>query len=95
MSEKPRGRGDRGGLCGVAGEIIHPCLDLSLSTHSAVWEQSLSPDQTCRAEAQHTPQPHPPSPEDALSARGPAFLSTQRWSAWRQRCCWNPRAGPS
>lgn len=64
---------------------IHQCLYLSLSTHSAMWEQSVSPDQTSKAEEKYGPQL--PTPEEVLSVWGPALLSTQRRLAWRRRWC--------
>lgn len=64
----------------------------SLSTHSAVWEQSVSPDQTSKAEEKYTQQP--PTPKEVLSAWGPTFLSTRRRLARRQRWCLNLHADP-
>lgn len=55
----------------------------SLSTHSGVWEQSGSPDETSKAEGKYTPRP--PTPKEGLSVWGPTFLSTQRRLAWRQQ----------
>lgn len=64
----------------------------SLSTHSAVWEQSGSPDKTSKAEGKYTPQP--PSPKEGLSVWGPTFLSTQRRLARRQRWGLNLHSDP-
>lgn len=61
-------------------------------THTAVWEQSVSPDQTAKAEEKYTPQA--PTPEEVLSVWGPTFLSTQWRLARRQRRCLNVHADP-
>lgn len=90
INEKQKGHGDREHFWGGCLRDNAPMFIFEF-VHT-VWEQSVSPDQTSKAEETYTPQP--PTPEEVLSVWGPTFLSTQRRLARTQSCCLNLHVDP-